>query len=615
MAGANDTLGVLYTRVWLTKQAKLNAEDSFFVSPRSLSEITQEDLEEMLSQYVQTIEAFQPLGLDNDDDENDMWADEDEALNTSGSSMSELSIFSQPRAALSSDSIVSPLSPEPLPSPFTTYLAEKPLPKSPLLDNTTATEETLISNEKPQGRRESLTSEEKQQKRRKSMTLEERAQIRRKSLTATLRIKNRLSWTSDTGVLPSSSIAQNMASELMTLFDMDFSVDIKLNTAPKLPELPFSRSDARKSQRLSTDSLSGLISTFEAFSIDDDPDFQAAQTKKRLSQNRPRQTTFPPPPVMPPPQSQTTEQRSSSLSALVVETPKPITTNRFIPAPPKRSSSLKYREERIYEENRGGGSSKSTERLNSLSNALGHSSDTESTKPAGLEHKLTKSKSLRRLASFVKKNKSNKDVSRNDSTASPYLALPQQQSQTVSQQSLQRTSFSSNASSSSWSSTSEVLVAHKTVAHSTNRQGDPSVAKRRSLTVARPVVIEAEELRRARSLGHRYLANRKKRRSSLMETTASKRRSLREKQQQQPESAAKESKGLSRSKSAFIRIGNGLRSRKQTRREKELRRRSTTKRISLARELDNITDGKQQQASTFVKRMTSLGRRMRLQRI
>ncbi|KAF7724112.1 hypothetical protein EC973_001296 [Apophysomyces ossiformis] len=69
----------------------------------------------------------------------------------------------------------------------------------------------------------------------------------------------RLSWTSDTGVSPSVVLAN----EITDLFDMDFSVDIKLNTAPRLPELSF----RRRSQRQSVDSLARLIPAFETFEL------------------------------------------------------------------------------------------------------------------------------------------------------------------------------------------------------------------------------------------------------------------------------------------------------------------------------------------------------------
>ncbi|KAG2217018.1 hypothetical protein INT45_011569 [Circinella minor] len=698
-----NMLDVLYDDTppeWLDQMTRWS-----FFTPESLGDMTQETLEEMFAQYAQTIEAFQPLDMDYDDgddvDDHEMWLsdhDDDEIedpINTSGSSMSEPSIFSQPHATLSSDTL------RPVPNITTTTttttnnslppspvasLVEKPLPKAPL--NTQQQQYQYVSqpptptDEYPQP----ITT-----------TVAAAAAVRRKSLTPSLR-KNRLSWTSDTGVLPAGSgVVQNMASELMNLFDMEFSVDIKLNTAPKLPELPFPKDrqnndTSRQSHRYSVDSLMGLIPTFETFTIDDDPYFQAAQTqnrKSRLSQSWTRQMTFPPPPTNPPPfgPRQSSKRRSSSFPPL-----------DGAPTPPQRSSSLKYREQRKHQQTlgtvsgsveelkQGGIKSKSSEFLATFKNALGnnHHSDKSTQQQAiGIDsEQISKKKSIRKLPSFLKGNKkrgstTKKELINNDSsssvittitsptspTSSPVSAntmtthnnssnsLTVPQSQHQQQKDDQRTSVSSTvSSSSSWSSTSEVMIVRKaslmrrnqhnqqqqsynvTNSNNTNEiinngNNNNTSVKRRSYTVARPVVVEAQDLRRARSLGHRYPANRNKRRSSLlMEKTASKQANLQQQQQQQQQQLSQK-EGLNRSKSAFVKIGSGFKAKKrrQERRSKEYNRRSTilnnnkpmlmidTNLVDQAihEDGDNTNNGN----NTFVKRMATLGRRMRLQRV
>jgi hypothetical protein len=95
--------------------------------------------------------------------------------------------------------------------------------------------------------------------------------------------KNRLSWTSDTGIT-SSIVSQNLANEIMSLFDMDFSVDIDLNTSPKLPELPFKPNKRRSQQRQSMDMLTSLIPAFDKIALEN------------ASDSSPFSQLFPPPP-------------------------------------------------------------------------------------------------------------------------------------------------------------------------------------------------------------------------------------------------------------------------------------------------------------------------------
>ncbi|KAI9310520.1 hypothetical protein BX666DRAFT_2006721 [Dichotomocladium elegans] len=437
-----------------------------------MSNMTQERLEEIFSQYAQTMDAFQPLDVEEDRnaervwDEHYMWvADDDNAdddnigeedfINTSSrSTMSEQSIFTQTHAALSIESFSRPVSqptpPQPtLPTPTappqssTSFisLADKPLPKRP-------------SEDTP----------------------------RRKSLTPTLRGRNsnRLSWTSDMGLV-APSICQNMANELMTCFDMDFSVDIKLNTAPKLPELPFPSTTGSgdvRMKRLSNDSLMGLIPRFETFTLEEDP---KPKRKSRLSQSWSR-------------------------------TPDGI--YKTISNPPARSSSLRYRESLAAASTAVAQSAPKTRAKSRSSEFLAHFLGTSSSSSDAAEKKQqthsaprsssTSRKSVRKLASFIKSGsggggngKKNRATQSTPTLpiAPALLAVPQDQS-CCSQQSLN--SIASSVSSSSSSEFEEVLVARKT---STRKQSS-SHKRRTSLTLAQPVLVQTADLRRARSLGH-----------------------------------------------------------------------------------------------------------------
>ncbi|PHZ17628.1 uncharacterized protein RHIMIDRAFT_233052 [Rhizopus microsporus ATCC 52813] len=265
-----------------------------FFTPESLEEMTQEGLEEIFAQYAQTIETFRPVkqqpdyypptsfyhstmgdvnGQEEDDEENDddgqgdeLWIAEDEQASinaeeekrkttrSSGSSCS--SIFSQPNAAISAESFEARGS-----SP----LIDKPLPASP---------------------------DEKQARRKSGFNGN----------------KNRLSWTSDTGIT-SSVVSQNLANEIMSLFDMDFAVDIKIDTAPKLPELPFKPKQQKR--RSSYDMLNSLLPAFEKIAFENSN--EKANLDETLSNN----------------ERQPQEQRQP----LVIQ------------SVPKRSSSLRHRQE------------------------------------------------------------------------------------------------------------------------------------------------------------------------------------------------------------------------------------------------------------------------------
>ncbi|KAF7728005.1 hypothetical protein EC973_006770 [Apophysomyces ossiformis] len=496
-----------------------------FFTPESLSNMTQEGLEEMFSQYVQTMEAFQPIKSmeDDDDEEQDggetMWEDE---IPTPDGTPAE-SIFAHPTASFSSDSIVRG-----------SMLEDKPLPEKP-----------------------------------------DDKQVRRKSVA-----RNRLSWTSDTGV-PSSAVTQHLANELMNLFDMEFSVDIDLNTAPRLPELAFSKRDQqqrRQSQRYSNDSFMGLIPAFETFRLEEE--LRSAGSRKM---------TFPPPPSKPPPEDALKPNRRRSTSL-------PITVEKPQRKPPQRSSSLKYRQHSQQQQQQ---QTQAQDREVIRSPETEREPETESKKNheffSGLANalsrdgpKLSKKKSFRRLASLVRRPAPSTD-----------LLTVQQDDRVVS-----RESINSTASSSSWSSVEVPQVARAIPLSSLQKPlpETPSSLKRRSFVMARPVLVDAQELRRARSLGHR--TNQRKKRQSLMES-ASKRRSLI--LQEQPTVESKKVP-LSRSRSALIKIGSGAR--------RSLRRAASSKDRCNRQAGWDTEDSQSEQASGgyFVKRMASIGKRMKLQR-
>ncbi|ORX60465.1 hypothetical protein DM01DRAFT_1332621 [Hesseltinella vesiculosa] len=217
-----------------------------FFTPESLGQMTQDDLEDIFAQYIQTMEAFQPIHLDEDEEDDDLWQ-EDEILTPNDQStpivMQHSLLYSQTNASASVDWLAN---------------VDKPLPPSP------------------------SPIEDHQRKKKK------------RASRITIRSK-RLSWTSDVG-LPAQG-SQAWASELMTMFNMDFQVDttLDLNTAPTLPELPFKRrlptnSRKRASQRYSSDSFMNLIPAFEAFTLEEG-----------LADPSTHHISFPPPPPTAPP--------------------------------------------------------------------------------------------------------------------------------------------------------------------------------------------------------------------------------------------------------------------------------------------------------------------------
>ncbi|KAI8637790.1 hypothetical protein BD408DRAFT_436654 [Parasitella parasitica] len=551
-----------------------------YFTPESLEEMTQAGLEEIFQQYVQTIEAFRPVKpthsyqyddelFDEEDDSqgDDLWiaAEEEHDLSrpsfqlieqqpqlqeqeqeqescqskTDSIDSSTSSIFSQPNAAISNESVGNDM-PARAPSP----LAEKPLPASPvILGNDTA------------------------------------KQARRKSGFGGS--KNRLSWTSDTGIT-SSIVSQNLANEIMSLFDMDFAIDIKVDTAPKLPELPF-KPRRRSQQRQSQDMLTSLMPAFEKIALE---------------------------------------------HSLCASGAPNIKTNLVVRSVPQRSSSLRHRQQL---------------QPGATKTPISPPATPSDSPPVVVEKTLSKKKSLLRLASLMAGKKSSHKELPNSPEPSPITAngayyhepptvllsnglatavvttttttTPTKATNTPRKTSTSTVDSSTSSSSSSWSFASED-GALKTA--TTRRPQKPLPEPPSSPTLA---PSNGSNIRSKRSV--------KKKRKSIMEKTIPKRKSSGASGNVDPNLQAE--KGLGRSKSAFIKIGNGLKSRKHL---KQVRRTSSAKNFSqhqlqqdigtnfqyhTSSELDNIYTGVSEESivpingsqQSFVKRMASFNWRMK----
>ncbi|RCH82919.1 hypothetical protein CU098_000253, partial [Rhizopus stolonifer] len=448
-----------------------------FFTPESLEEMTQEGLEEIFAQYAQTIEAFRPVKSipvyhyeedvfgDEDDSQggDDLWIAEEEQpvsqSKTNSIDSTTSSIFSQPNMTLSTESIAE--TPMRAPSP----LSEKPLPANPASSNDDTAK-----------------------------------QARRKSGFGGN--KNRLSWTSDTGIT-SSAVSQNLANEIMSLFDMDFAVDIKVDTAPKLPELPF-RPRRRSQQRQSQDMLTSLIPAFDKIALENsseklDYDYQR--------NNAPR-----------------------------------VKPNLMVKTVPQRSSSLRHRQQ-IKE---------------------------AATQPPPIppptipdtpvEKTLSKKKSILRLITG-KKSSHQKDIHHGLEAQSDTSIASNNNTAIVntSRKTSTSTINSIASTSSSWSCVSDAN--NETPKRPQKPLPDPP------LSPDMPTMKSDANSKKHTRHQHRST---KKKRKSVMEKTMSKRKSTNG--LQSISNNTPQEKGLSRSKSAFIKIGN-----LKNKNKKQIRRTSSAK--------------------------------------
>ncbi|KAG2194885.1 hypothetical protein INT46_001615 [Mucor plumbeus] len=89
---------------------------------------------------------------------------------------------------------------------------------------------------------------------------------------------SRFSWLSDTGVPTNSTLALNLANELMSLFDMEFNVDLSVPSLHDLKKL--------ESSNGSTTSLHKMFSVNEYLSSDDEDDGNLQQELKAVQVNK-----------------------------------------------------------------------------------------------------------------------------------------------------------------------------------------------------------------------------------------------------------------------------------------------------------------------------------------
>ncbi|KAI8890956.1 hypothetical protein K501DRAFT_281529 [Backusella circina FSU 941] len=291
-----------------------------YFTPESLENMTQEGLEEMFAQYSQTIEAFRPVKTmsypyndiyDEDEEEeeeeedgqgDDLWlAEDDELLPPTPPAVpihrvdQSPILFSQPNTTISEKEMRTPVCP-----PTTNVTEEKPLqhnhktPQSqpqqyqpqrqPQQQNQPQIQVQGPTQKHPQPQTYLQTQTHNGQVQHLQSPQDQSAkQARRTSGFGAGSSKNRLSWTSDTGIT-SGIVSQNLANEIMSLFDMDFSVNIDLNTSPKLPELPFKPNKRRSQQRQSMDMLTSLMPAFDKIALENSSDAS------------PFSQLFPPPP-------------------------------------------------------------------------------------------------------------------------------------------------------------------------------------------------------------------------------------------------------------------------------------------------------------------------------
>ncbi|KAF1804748.1 hypothetical protein V8B55DRAFT_1497542 [Mucor lusitanicus] len=89
---------------------------------------------------------------------------------------------------------------------------------------------------------------------------------------------SRLSWLSDTGVPTNSAVALNLASELMTLFDMEFNVDLSVPSLHELKKL--------ESSNGSTTSLHKVFNATEYHSSDDEEQEEESEDEDGVVQGQ-----------------------------------------------------------------------------------------------------------------------------------------------------------------------------------------------------------------------------------------------------------------------------------------------------------------------------------------
>ncbi|KAH8553569.1 hypothetical protein BGW37DRAFT_486195 [Umbelopsis sp. PMI_123] len=443
-----------------------------FFSPESLADMSQKGLEEIFAQYIQAIESSQSLSPVSPVEE-EFWTDDVDWDDTTVESTNKRnSLFSQPNETLESPEASIPSMQE------NQFQANKELP---LKDSQTTTVSIPPPPPPPDDKPRKPTTNP---------------------------YRNRLSWGSE--LVSSSSPSQYLASELMSLFDMEFKVDIHINTAPKLPELPFKSSqNAAKGLASERHSIMSLVNELETITVED----LEVRTSSPL-------VSFPPPPSIPPPADRRTARRSSSLASnghTSWTTRKPIDSSI-----PKRSSSLSVASSprvvsQVIEKPQAFTNVENSKRNTAYTqpdgfNPAGQRSSSSDDLLASQNKKLKKKSSFRHLADLMtlKKPSSNSPYSTTGQTkssvSSSWISLPDLGSEPEL-----KSQTSSQASVSTIQS--ELIVAKPLPASPSSSlnqspitSGNPEISSRASQTPMR-----------SSSLRQKHA---KKRRSAVMEPTA-----------------------------------------------------------------------------------------------
>ncbi|KAI7872382.1 hypothetical protein BDF14DRAFT_1739882 [Spinellus fusiger] len=539
-----------------------------FFTPESLQDMTQEGLEAMFEVYVQIMDRYQPLmSLDSDNETDDAMDDDFDETDTRR--LYESSIFSHPGASLSNESLARP--------PQLVNSDEKPTLADYAVNNN-----YLINNPHPIN----MTPH--------PMHTNSPGEDITPRIRSVSPVRNRLSWTSDTGVT-SSAVAQHLANEIMNLFDMEFSVDIpgassppssfpSTSSASSPPPSPSSQSMGAKSLEL-LESVEGSVDSLPTHMPTTDRTLHIGPEVERVTL---QDTPFP----------VSSRRRSSS-----VPLPNASSEPSLQRVPPQRSSSLKYRQPSIPTQTSSHPPTKAPTKAPSTpfsktpkTSKAPESSHSTSPLENDKLFTLSKKPSIRKLATLVgyEEKSSSSYTPTTTTTATTTLTVPTTNSNlnedTAALLSLSRSSLASTLSvSTSSSSLSETTLPVKAVAIERNNprtahpplplDGTTGRAKRRSYQLVRPEVVDIQHVRRVHTLGHRYTP--KKKRASLMEKTPVKRKSVLldsqlQLQQQDDHEHALPTVELSRSKSAFIRIGRGLRTSKGSLRRRKDKKNEAT---------------------------------------
>ncbi|KAI7904538.1 uncharacterized protein BX663DRAFT_559557 [Cokeromyces recurvatus] len=194
-----------------------------YFTPESLEDVTQKDIEKIIYRYSQTIfntanileKRLREHQFLFSDYPEQVYEEEDDQMNDNDNDQTEelieasfyAALFSHPNSVFSNDSLDSVVDKEEKKKDITPVVLKveeeiKPIPET-IIDNQTEEPPSIPPRKLSTNNHDNTNT-------------------------------NRLSWLSDTGVSTNSTLASNLASELMTLFDMEFNVDLNLPDLRKL---------------------------------------------------------------------------------------------------------------------------------------------------------------------------------------------------------------------------------------------------------------------------------------------------------------------------------------------------------------------------------------------